>query len=307
MQRDLAGEPRLGLESETTLRAAAAGGAAHPRGGPAGRRARPDDRPPPDLGAPVEGSVRDVGDFRVVARPLFAELARPQRQLQPATELARRAPWRSSSTPSRGASLQGTLGRLHLFLGARGARRHRPGLPGRLRRGSPRDAPHRRAHPGRSARWRARATRPSPCRKPQAKDEVAEAGRHAGGHAPRARRRPGGDRGRAGAPARVRGRRLPRAAHARSPASWPTSSCSRRSSTAGGGPRDREAAAEIAGSALRSSHRMRRLVGDLLLLARADAGRRDGPTARRPRPVDLAAVVRDAGAEARAAGARATT
>ena len=50
---------------------------------------------------------------------------------------------------------------------------------------------------------------------------------------------------------------------------------------------------EIAGSALRSSRRMRRLVADLLLLARADAGRRA------PRePVDLAEVVREAAAEA---------
>jgi len=51
--------------------------------------------------------------------------------------------------------------------------------------------------------------------------------------------------------------------------------------------------AEIAGSALRSSRRMRRLVADLLLLARADAGRRA------PRkPVDLAVVAREAAAEA---------
>ena len=53
--------------------------------------------------------------------------------------------------------------------------------------------------------------------------------------------------------------------------------------------------AEIAGSALRSSQRMRRLVGDLLLLARADAGRRSPR-----RPTDLAAVVREAAAEAAA-------
>jgi len=51
--------------------------------------------------------------------------------------------------------------------------------------------------------------------------------------------------------------------------------------------------AEIAGSALRSSRRMRRLVADLLLLARADAGRQA------PRKsVDLAAVAREAAAEA---------
>jgi two-component system OmpR family sensor kinase len=49
---------------------------------------------------------------------------------------------------------------------------------------------------------------------------------------------------------------------------------------------------EIAASALRSSHRMRRLVADLLLLARADAGRQ----ARRE-PVDLGSVVREAAGE----------
>ena len=51
--------------------------------------------------------------------------------------------------------------------------------------------------------------------------------------------------------------------------------------------------AEIAESALRSSRRMRRLVADLLLLARADAGR----VASR-HPVDLRTVVRDAAGEA---------
>ena len=64
-----------------------------------------------------------------------------------------------------------------------------------------------------------------------------------------------------------------------------------------GGPRDRAATVEIADSALRSSQRMRRLVGDLLLLARADADRRE-----RPRPVDLAEVVREAAREAAAVG-----
>jgi two-component system OmpR family sensor kinase len=50
---------------------------------------------------------------------------------------------------------------------------------------------------------------------------------------------------------------------------------------------------EAAESALRSSQRMRRLVADLLLLARADA-RREAPR----EPLDLAAVVVDAAAEA---------
>jgi signal transduction histidine kinase len=49
---------------------------------------------------------------------------------------------------------------------------------------------------------------------------------------------------------------------------------------------------EIADSALRSSRRMRRLVADLLLLARADAGR----VARRE-PVNVGAVVREAAGE----------
>jgi two-component system, OmpR family, sensor kinase len=49
----------------------------------------------------------------------------------------------------------------------------------------------------------------------------------------------------------------------------------------------------MAASALRSSRRMRRLVADLLLLARADAGR-EAPRA----PVDIAAVAREAAAEA---------
>ncbi|HEX2232306.1 MAG TPA: HAMP domain-containing sensor histidine kinase, partial [Thermoleophilaceae bacterium] len=50
---------------------------------------------------------------------------------------------------------------------------------------------------------------------------------------------------------------------------------------------------EIAGAALRSSRRMRRLVADLLLLARADAGRQSPHE-----PVDLAAVAREAAEEA---------
>jgi signal transduction histidine kinase len=50
--------------------------------------------------------------------------------------------------------------------------------------------------------------------------------------------------------------------------------------------------AEAARSALRSSRRMRRLVADLLLLARADAGR-----VKRREPLDLRSVVREAAGE----------
>jgi two-component system OmpR family sensor kinase len=55
---------------------------------------------------------------------------------------------------------------------------------------------------------------------------------------------------------------------------------------------------EMAASALRSSRRMRRLVADLLLLARADAGRESTMA-----PVDLAAIAREAAAEAGALSA----
>jgi two-component system, OmpR family, sensor kinase len=55
---------------------------------------------------------------------------------------------------------------------------------------------------------------------------------------------------------------------------------------------------DMADSALRSSRRMRRLVGDLLLLARADAGR-ELPSG----PVDLAAVAAEAAREAAALSA----
>jgi signal transduction histidine kinase len=50
---------------------------------------------------------------------------------------------------------------------------------------------------------------------------------------------------------------------------------------------------EAAASALRSSRRMRRLVGDLLLLARADAGRRAQPHV----PLDLSDVLTEAAGE----------
>jgi two-component system, OmpR family, sensor kinase len=56
---------------------------------------------------------------------------------------------------------------------------------------------------------------------------------------------------------------------------------------------DREEDREVVDSALRSSRRMSRLVGDLLLLARADAGRLD-----KHRRCDLAEVAGDAAAEA---------
>ena len=114
VQRDLSGEPRLGLESETTLRAAAAGGAAirvvNRTGSVLNQTAGA-----PDLGAPVEGSVRDVGDFVVVARPLFAgSLDRSGSFSQRPNSLDGAVAFVQYAKPRR--NLQNTLGRLHLFL-----------------------------------------------------------------------------------------------------------------------------------------------------------------------------------------------
>ena len=73
------------------------------------------------------------------------------------------------------------------------------------------------------------------------------------------------------APARVRRRRLPRAAHAAD--QHPRQPRAARGVAEHGRPDADEGERAAVASALRSSKRMNRLVGDLLLLARADAGR----------------------------------
>ena len=99
------------------------------------------------------------------------------------------------------------------------------------------------------------------------------AGAHARRHARRARRGAHGDGGRAAAPARVRRRRLARAAHA-------ADERARQPRAAG---RDARRRARRGGAAPRCAprRRMRRLVADLLLLARADA-ERQAPQRARP-------------------------
>ena len=71
--------------------------------------------------------------------------------------------------------------------------------------------------------------------------------------------------------ARVRRRRVARAAHAADQRARKPRAAQRRSPTRAGA--DPDEAREMVASALRSSRRMSRLVADLLLLARADAGR----------------------------------
>ena len=129
--------------------------------------------------------------------------------------------------------------------------------------------------PARRARWPARATRTSRCpsRRPTTRwptsptrfeDMLARAGR-------RARR----DRGDARAPARLRGRRLARAAHAAD--QHPRQPRAARARARGRAARDgRLRAALVAGGCAGWS-------ADLLLLARADAGREAPRAAGRPR------------------------
>lgn len=289
VQRDLSGEPRLGVESATTLRAAAAGGAAIRVVNRVGAVLNQTPRAP-DLGPPVEGSVRDVGDFRVVARPLFA------------ASLDRSGSFRSRPSPVDGAvafvqyakprrNLQGTLGRLHLFLafGVLGG----TGLAFLAGFAVARRAMRPIAGLTQAAQQVARTRDPAiSLPKPVAKDEVATLA-----HTLEDMLREL-DAARAETEAALERQRefVADASHElRTPLTSILANLEllEEEITQEGGPGDRGAAAEIAGSALRSSHRMRRLVGDLLLLARADAGRRE-PS----RPVDLSAVVRDATREA---------
>ena len=243
----------------------------------------------PDLGDPFEG-VRDIGAYRVSARPLFEDSLDPTGQLNLDTgPIDGAVAFVQYAKPRR--SLESTTDRLHLFLalgilGGTGlaflagfavARRAMRPIAGLTR--AAREVALTR-DPGR--------TLPHPA----ANDEVAElaetledmlrqldAARSETEHALQRQRDFVAD-----------------ASHElRTPLTSILANLELLEDELGrhGGPRDLESAGEIAGSALRSSRRMRRLVGDLLLLARADAGRQ-APR----RPVDLADVVREAAGEA---------
>jgi len=264
-----------------TVRAAAAGGAVIRVVDRSGRLIGPAGAP--DLGPPVEG-LRDVGRYRVVSRELFV----------PAT--VRREPFELLPAPVEGAlafvqygkperSVDRTVGRVRLFLAlgvgggtllaffaglwvARRAMRPIAGLT-------------------RAAREVARTRDPDvSLPKPAANDEVSDlaltleymlrelgAARHETETALTRQREFIAD-----------------ASHElRTPLTSILANLELLEAELEGEPR------EIAGSALRSSRRMRRLVADLLLLARADAGRRAPRSS-----VDLAAVAREAAAEAAA-------
>ncbi len=287
VQRDLSGAPVLRVP-ETTFRAAAAGGATIRVVDRNGRvvQASPGAR---NLGPPVEGT-NDVGDLRVVARPLFA------------SSLDRGNGFNLDPSPIDGAvafvqyakpraSLDATTNRLHLFfalgiLGGTGlaflagfavARRAMAPIAGLTRAARlvarTRDPSHRLPHP-------------------VANDEVSDLA----ATLEEMLRELDAARGETEASLERQREFVADASHElRTPLTSILANLEMLEAELArvDGPRDRAAAADIAGSALRSSRRMRRLVGDLLLLARADAGR-EAPRA----PVDVAQAVRDAALEA---------
>ena len=264
------------------------GGASHPRGEQAGRRAR--RAAAARTWARRARGVRDVGAYRVVARPLFAEsLDRSGNFNLDRAPIGRR--WHSSSTPSRAraCSAPSTACTSSSRWGSSAAPAWPswPGLPWPA-------APCARSpvSRGRRARWPARATPPQSLPRPEANDEVAELAATLEDML----RQLDAARGETEAALERQREFVADASHElRTPLTSILANLEllEEELDRSEGPRDREAAAEIAGSALRSSRRMRRLVGDLLLLARR--------CRRRPRP---ARRRRRAGAPARRPGRR---
>ena len=284
--RSVEGEPKFRL-SQKLLDTAAAGGATirviNNSNAVIGQSGEP-----ADLGPPFEG-VRDFGPYRVTSRPLFAESLDPgglfgldSRPIDGAVAFVQYARPR--------ASIESTSDRLHLFL-ALGV------LGGTLLAFLAGFAVARRAMrpiAGLTRAAREVAVTRDPAKtlpQPQSNDEVAELALTLGDML----RQLDAAHGETEAALERQRDFVADASHElRTPLTSILANLEmlEESLSRGASSRDREAL-EIAGSALRSSRRMRRLVGDLLLLARADAGRH-APW----RPVDLAATAREAVAEA---------
>ena len=287
VRRDASGKLELAVDPDL-LRIAGAGGASV-RVVDRENRVLGPTAPSVDLGPPYEGQ-RDVGDYRVVTRPLFAG------------SLDRTGTFGLDQNPIDGAvafvqygkpkqSLNATTARVRLFLafgviggtmlaflaGLTVARRAMRPIAGLTR----------------AAREVARTRDPgTTLPKPEANDEVADLADTLEDmlrelDAARAETEAALDRQR---------KFVADASHElRTPLTSILANLELLEAelSRAGGPRDGQAATEITGSALRSSRRMRHLVGDLLLLARADAGRWDPR-----RPVDFGAIVREAATEA---------
>ena len=221
-----------------------------------GRLRRLSARNVPDLGPPDPGSVVEVGGLEVASAQVFS------------TALGSIVAYVQYARPE--SSVNATIGRLWLFLaGGVAIGTILAGIAGMaVANRAMRPIAALTAAAGEIATTRDTSRR---IPEPESDDEVAELAAHARSDASRARRRAIRDREHDQAAARVRRRRLPRAAH-------PTDQHSRQPRAAGGlaehdGPDADEDETAAVASALRSSKRMNRLVGDLLLLARADAGR----------------------------------
>ena len=282
------GAPELAVDNAELLRAAAAGDAVIRVIDRSERVLGRFPRGTPPLGAPFEG-VTDAGDYRVASRPLFAGSFDPINgfDLQP-DPIDGTVAFVQYAKP-RGA-IEDTTDRLHLFLalGVIGGTAL-AFLAGFL---VARRAMRPIADLTRAAREVARTRDPAKSLPhPEADDEVAELA----ATLEQMLRELDAARGETQAALERQREFVADASHElRTPLTSILANLELLEEDLGRsrGPSDREAAAEAAGSALRSSRRMRRLVGDLLLLARADAGRRSPR-----RPVDLAAVVRDAAVE----------
>jgi signal transduction histidine kinase len=244
----------------------------------------------PDLGPPVEG-LRDLTNYHVVARPVFADsldrssvLRLPQNPIDGTVAFIQYARPKASLDQTiakvRFFLLVGVLGGtlLALFAGLAVARRAMRPIAGLTR----------------AAREVAVTRNPAqpPLPKPEANDEVKELADTLEVMLKEL------DAARAETESALERQRefVADASHElRTPLTSILANLELLEDELGraGGPRDPAAAAATAGSALRSSKRMRRLVGDLLLLARADAGRKA------PRQtLDLAKIVREAASEA---------
>ncbi|HYP47053.1 MAG TPA: HAMP domain-containing sensor histidine kinase [Thermoleophilaceae bacterium] len=238
------------------------------------------------LGLPGLDGVTDIGDFRVVSRPLVSSVEAPSLFSPPGPLAAEAVAYVQYAKPER--SVQRTVNKLRVFLGlgviggtalaflgglfvARRAMRPIMGLT-------------------RAAREVARTRDPDiTLPSSQANDEVADLARTFEDmlrqlSAARAETEDSLQRQR---------QFVADASHElRTPLTSILANLELLEAELAGEQRD------MAGSALRSSKRMRRLVADLLLLARADAGRRATT-----RPVDLAAVAAEAATEAGALSA----
>jgi len=286
--RAVGGEARLGVDP-SVFRAAASGGSAIRVVAPDGTLI--DETPgAPELGLPFEGE-RDVGEYRVAARPLFNRSLDPSGSFPEldASAIDGTVAFVQYAKPRR--NLESTMNRLELFLalGVLGG----TGLAFLAGFFVARRAMRPIADLTRAAGEVARTRDPArPLPHSAANDEVAELARTLDEmlrqlDAARTETESALDRQRDF---------VADASHElRTPLTSILANLEllEEELSRPGGPGDPEAASEITASALRSSRRMRRLVGDLLLLARADAGRL--PEAR---PVDLARVAADAVSEA---------